>query len=220
MVLGQVSLEVASAAASVFSVIQGYLGDRAATIILLTLGIALYTALVGTAYNFISKRELYTLSSSNRQGLFGTVARLGSAVVFIIQYTVLFPIISFAWFFVLSTALFLLSRTATLETVFMLTLSVLAAVRLLAYYREGISADLAKMLPLALLGVAIVEPTLFNTELVRTRVEAIIAGLPSAAAFLAAIIVMEWVLRIIYAIAKALGRVVSPAPSGKPPKEA
>ncbi|MFH0973480.1 MAG: hypothetical protein V1817_01685 [Candidatus Micrarchaeota archaeon] len=175
-----------------------------ATVLFLTLGVAFYAAVFGTLYTYLSRRVLYEIKPEARGGISGFVSRFGNIVGVILQYTLLFPAITFLWFVLLSASLFILSRTAELETVFMLSISVVAAVRILAYYKEAIAVDLAKLLPLALLAVLIVEPGLFSVELVKSRLLELVAALPQFAAVIVFVVVLEWALRLLYILAKYL----------------
>jgi hypothetical protein len=193
--------QAAAAASAAFSNAEGLIGSFGATVAILTLGIALYAAVFGTFYNYLSRRVLYSPSAKG-EGLGGLIHSYGSVAAALLTYTVMFPAITFLWFVFLSASLFLLSRTLSLDTVFVIAISVAAAIRVVAYYREEIAVDLAKMLPLALLGVALVDPTLFTAEIVSARVTQLAAALPDFALFIAFVIALEWLLRISYSIAR------------------
>ncbi|MFH1470141.1 MAG: hypothetical protein ABIF01_00170 [Candidatus Micrarchaeota archaeon] len=190
--------QLAAFASTAFANGEVLVGRFGATVLILTAGITIYSAIVGTFYHYLSRRDLHELKPENRKGISGFVYRFGKIVAFFLKYTVLFPAITFLWFVLLSTFLFLLSRTVELETVFVLSISVVSAVRVLAYYKEEIAIDLAKMLPLALLGVLIVEPTLFSREIVESRIYQLAGALPQFAVFIGFTIALELVLRIIY----------------------
>ncbi|MFH0971383.1 MAG: hypothetical protein V1835_02340 [Candidatus Micrarchaeota archaeon] len=194
--------QLAQFAVGIFSNVESLTGRFGVTVLILTFGIAIYAAIVGTFYNFLSRRVLFELDSEKRGGLLGFILSLGHVAIFFFKYTLMFPAITFIYFVLISTFLFLLSRTAELETVFLLSISLVSAIRLLAYYKEEIAVDLAKMLPLALLGVLIVEPTLFSKEIVESRLTELLGALPSFVGFIGFTVVIEWVLRIFYFFAR------------------
>ncbi|MFA5106403.1 MAG: hypothetical protein WC506_05605 [Candidatus Micrarchaeia archaeon] len=191
--------QIAELAAQAFAGGEALVGRFGATVALLSIGIALYGAVVGTFYNHLSKRVLYESNKTSRE-INSFLGKFGHWTVLLFKYTILFPAITFIWFVLLASFLFLLSSTATLENVFVISISVVAAVRILAYYKEEIAVDLAKMLPLALFGVVIVEPTLFNSELVQERVLQLSGALPEFAALIAFVIALEWTLKIISSV--------------------
>ncbi|MFH1106303.1 MAG: hypothetical protein V1787_00250 [Candidatus Micrarchaeota archaeon] len=189
--------QLAALASAAFASGEALAGRFGATVFFLSVGIAVYAAIIGTFYHHLSRRVLYETKRIDRKGIWGFFLRFGNAVEVLLKYTVLFPAISFLWFAVLASSLFLISRTAELETVFVLAISVVIAVRALAYYKEEISVDLAKMLPLALLGVFIVEPTLYSREIIGARILQLLGAIPQFAAFIAIAIMLEWTLRIL-----------------------
>ncbi|OIO24227.1 hypothetical protein AUJ65_01595 [Candidatus Micrarchaeota archaeon CG1_02_51_15] len=195
-------IAIASAA---FASAESLLGRLGATALILAIGIAAYAGTVGTFYNFLSRRVLYETKPENRKGISGLIHHFGSIVAGILTYTVLFPCITFIWFALLSTFLFLISRSAELETVFVMSISVVAAIHVLAYYKEEIAVDLAKLLPLVLLGSAIVDPSLFTRELIESRLLELAQAIPEFAAFIVIAIALEWTLRILYLIAGTIG---------------
>ncbi len=187
--------------ADLYSQGQAYLGETGMNVLVLAFGIAFYTALVGTFYNKLSKKVLYDVNFYDRYGKQKTTFRkLLNVLSFVVNYTVIFPLITFFWFIFLSALLYLLSRTLSVETVLLIALSVVAAIRMCAYYREEIAVDLAKMLPLALLAVVLVEPTSFTPALINTRLAELLISVASVAPFLGLIIGLEWTLRILLAI--------------------
>lgn len=183
---------------------EGIIGTTGMTALTLAVGIALYAILVGTFYTKLSKKVLHEVNIrdhlGNLEGPFQVVAEI---VSFVLHYTLVFPLISFLWFVVLSVLLYLLSGTLTLDNVFLLAVSVVAAIRISAYYNEDIAVDVAKLLPLALLGVLLVDPTHFTADTVQIRLEQLFAAIPQFLPFLGLVIGMEWTLRILLLLKRA-----------------
>ncbi|MBU1197018.1 hypothetical protein KJ765_00745 [Candidatus Micrarchaeota archaeon] len=195
-----------SFASTIYAYGDAVLGSMGMTIAVLAIGMAVYAAIVGTFYTFLSRRVLFDVKDQKKTGVLGFLSKLTGIVGLIVNYTIIFPLIVFIWFVLLSSFLFFLSRTLTLETVFVLSLSVVSAIRILAYYKQEIAVDLSKMLPLALLGVLIVEPTLFSQTLFEDRLMQLLSALPRFAPFLLLVIGLEWTLRIGYAVSKIFVR--------------
>ncbi len=70
---------------------------------------------------------------------------------------VLFPLVGFLFFILLSANLVFIGATRPPLEIFSLSMAILLAVRIAAYISEATSHDLAKMLPLALLGFYLVQ---------------------------------------------------------------
>ena len=121
------------------------------TLLLYGIGIAAFTMLVfGFFCTYLSRRDPF----QDRQGPHPTTrfARF-------MQGMFVFPAVSFLFFCVLAASLFLLGKKQTTEEILLLSMSVVVGVRLTAFVSETAASDLAKLLPLSLLGVLIVDPT-------------------------------------------------------------
>jgi len=121
-------------------------------------------------------------------------------IFYIIKHVIIFPILTFFWFLVMTMILAFLSRQDNLQPILLITIALVAVIRIMAYYNEDLSKDLAKMLPFALLGVFLVDITFFSAA---TSLK-VIGSLPDqwkiVIYYLVFIIVLEFVLRIIYSI--------------------
>lgn len=116
-------------------------------------GIALYTMLVfGFFCNNVSRRDAFRLFKE-RKGWSGKLFRFTESAL-------LFPSMSFLFFGVLAASLFLLAKpTQATSQILILSMSVVVGVRVTAFASENAASDLAKLLPLSLLGVLLVDPS-------------------------------------------------------------
>jgi hypothetical protein len=94
--------------------------------------------------------------------------------------------------------LFLMSKEQTIQQILFIGAAVIAATRITAYYNEDLSRDLAKMIPLALLGVFIVQADFFSTEILIARINELPNFMIEIASFILFFLVLEIALRIIY----------------------
>jgi len=133
------------------SVWRGY-EQELQTLAIYGIGIAVYTALVFTFYQALSKRKPAHLRISDMQGWPGRIGRT-------IERALLFPVVSFLYFAVLATALFVLVKAgSSTQQLLLIAMAVVVGVRVTVYLSEGMSNDLAKLVPLSLLGVTLVDP--------------------------------------------------------------
>lgn len=131
---------------------QGY-EQELQTLAIYGIGVAIYTALVFAFYQNLSRRKPFHLPTSDRPGWQGRMSRMS-------ERAVVFPLTSFVYFAVLASALFFLSKpeVSTL-LVLRIAMAVVVAVRVTVYMSESMSNDLAKLVPLGLLGVLLVDPS-------------------------------------------------------------
>lgn len=133
------------------------------TLAIYGIGIAVYTALVFAFYQNLSKRTPFHFKLSDRPGWAGkTFTFLEKAFVF--------PVMSFLYFGVLAAALFLLVKPGpSTQNLLLISMAVVVGVRVTAYLSESMSNDLAKLVPLSLLGVTLVDPGYLTLKLGWTR---------------------------------------------------
>ena len=137
------------------------------TFLLFVIGIAIYALFVWYFYRYISKRDLfpkffYILEKEEKP----TKTKL---VIFVGIYIFSFPIIIFLWFTVLAFFVYLIGEGMPMFLAIFVSMAIIAVVRILAYYREDASKEIAKMIPYAILAffltsVAVYEDPHFFTE--------------------------------------------------------
>lgn len=159
---------------------------------ILAVGIALYTILVFTFYQNLSRRSAFHTGWGRGRAWGRVVEGLESALVF--------PTMSFLYFSVLAASLFFLAKTQTTYQIFLLAMAVVASVRLLSYFTEIASGDLARLLPLSLLGVVLVDPSYATWGAVWARYQEVPGLLPVLGRFFLLFLVLESGLRIVAAI--------------------
>lgn len=106
-------------------------------LIVYTAGMALYAFFVWKFYRFISRREIIPInlekySSEGRR----SPLRIGA---YIASYMLLFPFFLFLWFFVYSFFIYFLARDIPTGTVLLISITVISAIRVTAYYKEDLS---------------------------------------------------------------------------------
>lgn len=122
-------------------------------------GIVLYAVFIFKFYRFLARRDILKLDLSRYAG---RTARLGKFVIYVLENILLFPVIVFFWYAVLVVLLSLLAKNQTPESILLVSIALVGAVRATSYYSEDLSKDLAKMFPFALLGVYLVDQSFFE----------------------------------------------------------
>lgn len=181
-----------------FAVWEGFHPDLQ-TLLIYGAGIALYAALVFTVYQNISRRD--PLHSGKGKGWSARIIRSAETIL-------TFPILSFGYFAVLSLSLFLMAKPAT-ETAHILLLSMAAVlgVRVTAHLSELMSNDIAKLMPLSLLAVVLVDPGYLSPATTLQRVGEAVWMAPVLLQYFVLFILVEAVLRGVRRFAPSFSKV-------------
>ena len=124
----------------------------------------------------------------------------------------MFPIIIFFWFAVLAIFLGFLGKDQSTESILLVSIALVSAVRITAYFTEDLSRDLAKMLPFALLGVFLVDRSYFKLDVSLDLLRHVPDFWQLLVYSLLFIVALEVILRIIYNIVRlGRGKKISPA---------
>lgn len=162
-----------------------------------TLGIALYGILMWHYFHFLSKRDLLKFNKIKGEGIHVLVANLFGEFIFLVEYIIVFPIITFIFFGVFSLFMLFLAKEQSLEAILLISITTIAATRVMAYYNEEASQELAKLIPIVLLGAYLTTPSFFSTELVAERVQQIPTFFTRIGGFIIYTMVLEISLKII-----------------------
>ena len=168
------------------------------------IAIAVYSGFVFMFYRILAKKDLLTLDLSKYADDFGgKVKKYLRSVLFVVQYIVVVPILIAFWTLVLAVILTLLSDSSDHARNALIATSVVGAVRILAYWTEDLSRDVAKMLPFAVLGVYLVSSTSVQWSEFRELLESLPELAKSFFSSLMLLAILETLLRIV----TTLGRI-------------
>ena len=160
-------------------------------------GMVAYGVFVWHFYRLIAKREIVSLTLQKYQ----TGGRkLTSVILYFAKYVVVFPLVVTAWFFAYSLFMFFLAPDIDPDFVFLIVISLVVAIRIAAYYKEDLSKDLAKMIPFSLLGIFLVNNTLFTIDQFVERIDYFIPFVGTIAAFIIYAIGVEAALRVLFLV--------------------
>jgi len=170
-------------------------------LLIFILGVAVYSIFIFHFYRFIARREIFKFNLKKYENhKHKNVKGFFHVIFYIIKHVIIFPILTFFWFLVMTMILAFLSRQDNLQPILLITIALVAVIRIMAYYNEDLSKDLAKMLPFALLGVFLVDITFFSAATSLQTIGSLPEQWKIVIYYLVFIIVLEFVLRIIYSI--------------------
>ena len=162
------------------------------------IAIAVYSGFVFMFYRILAKKDLLTLDLSKYADDFGgKVKKYLRSMLFVVQYIVVVPILIAFWTLVLAVILTLLSDSSDHTRNALIATSVVGAVRILAYWTEDLSRDVAKMLPFAVLGVYLVSSTSVQWSEFRELLESLPELAKSFFSSLMLLAILETLLRIV-----------------------
>lgn len=136
--------------------------------------LALYVLLIYYFYQFVSKRDIFEKHLTfTHPGVVGLLEDIILGFLRLIKYGIMFPIISFVWFLGFSALLFVIVQNQTLEQTTLVAIALITGARVLSYYREDAAQELAKTLPIVILGAALIEPNFFHFDQLYSRLLAL-----------------------------------------------
>ncbi|NCN51979.1 hypothetical protein GW931_03130 [archaeon] len=165
---------------------------------LISLVIVVYGILIWKFYRFIAKKNLISLNLKKyNRSEHPLMAKTLAAVFYILEYLIILPFLVFFWFLVFTIFLILLTENLELQTILIISATVIAAIRMTSYYNEDLSRDIAKLLPFTILGVAVTQSTTFSFQKILTQVFAIPNFFGHIASYMLFIFIIELILRIL-----------------------
>ncbi len=174
-------------------------------LIILIFGIAIYAIIVYNLYRFVATRDIFNLNLrqySRSEHPF--IAKFFATILYIIEYLLFFPLFLTVWFVVFS-AMFIAISSQEIGTIFMISMAVVASVRIASYYKQNLARDIAKLVPFALLAVFLIDGGIaFDWANSLELLAQIPSLLDVLLYYFAFVFILELVLRIIYGIIKAL----------------
>ena len=163
--------------------------------------ISLYSIFVWKFHRFLAKRDLLNLNLSqyntSEHPYFKIFLELS---LFIVEYIIILPIIVLFWFFVMAVILLLMAKEHSISNILLISATLVASIRISAYYNEDLSKDLAKLFPLTILVVALLTPDFFDINGTITKIIEIPNLFTNILFYLVAIMLLEFLLRIFFII--------------------
>ncbi|MBN2477823.1 hypothetical protein JXB01_00865 [Candidatus Micrarchaeota archaeon] len=164
--------------------LTGVFGTDNILIIAYSLLITLYSLFIWKFYQNLSQRDMFEFEG---RGITGFLS-------YVVKYAVAFPIYTFVWYFGISLFLFLLSEQPVSQ-ILSISIALLAAVRITAYYKEELSVDLAKTLPIALLVIMVTDMSSISFDSFMLKLDELYDFIPQTIQYVSVLILIEVALR-------------------------
>lgn len=182
-----------------FNDISNFLGTEYSlifTLLFFTAVIVIYSIFVFYFYKFLAKKNIINLNLSkyNRSDTAG-FTKIAAVGFYILEYIVILPIVTLFWFSFLSIFILVIAESLDAPTALLIAAALVAAVRVTSYVSQQLSQDLAKMIPLTLLGLALTNPVFFSIERIMENLSQVPALLSSIPYYIIFIILLEVIMR-------------------------
>jgi len=126
-----------------------------------SIGMVLYTVIIWHFYRNLGKRTLFSGNIEKPKKMI-FLHKIWDFISFLFKAIIIFPVISFIWFLVLGGFMLFISKSYDVSSILLMTMTIIVVARITAYYKEDLSKDVSKLIPFALLGVFIVDPSYFS----------------------------------------------------------
>ncbi|KYK24811.1 hypothetical protein AYK26_02940 [Euryarchaeota archaeon SM23-78] len=167
------------------------------------LGMAVYSIFIFHFYRFVAKKDIFNLNLSQyNYAKLPLIKKFFGLILYIIEYILIFPLFAFFWFAILTVLLTFLAKEPVVQSILMISVATIGAIRFTAYYNEDLSKDLAKMLPFALLGIYLIDAAYFSFAKSWEFIKQIPSDINIILYYMIFIIFLEFFLRIATLILK------------------
>tara|TARA_Y100000310_G_C20416791_1_gene684719 strand:+ start:103 stop:705 length:603 start_codon:yes stop_codon:yes gene_type:complete len=167
------------------------------------IGLVAYSIFIFKIYRLIAERDIFELNlrQYKHHAKYDWLKKFFTIVLYILEYLIIFPLIILLAFLMFAALLVMLSSQG-LELILLISMGIVASVRVTAYYNEDLSKDLAKMIPFALIGVLLLDLTFGQFDGILSNLNGVTIYLNTIIYYFLFTVVLEFILRIITSIFK------------------
>jgi len=164
-----------------------------------TILIAVYAILAWVFYRFLAKRDLLELNlgqynKSQHPFLF----KIFAVLLYLLEYMIVLPLFVFLWFGILAIFILRLSTEQVVSQILLISACVVAATRLISYFNQDLSRDIAKVFPFTILAVFLIDPTSFSMQAIINSMKEIPALFNPILNYLLFVVFLESFMRLIF----------------------
>jgi len=166
------------------------------------IAIAIYAIIIWHYYRLLAKRDFFSFEATEGEGTTAWILNFFSEMTFLAKYVIFFPLVSFIFFTIFASMLFLMSKEQTIPMILFIGAATIAGTRITAYYNEELARDIAKLIPLTLLGIFVIQSDFFSIGILFERINALPEFFVEIASFILFFLLLEIVLRLVYSAKK------------------
>ncbi len=169
------------------------------TILVYSVLLTIYALFIWFFCKNLSKRDLMTLNLQQyNESDHPFFNKLFAFVLYVVEYIVILPFFVLIWFSVLALIIAVLSpEQQTIQQALILSAAIVTATRIVAYYKEALAQEIAKLFPLTILAISVTTPGFFSLTRIANAFGNVQELASSLWLFFIFIIVVELVLRLL-----------------------
>ncbi len=173
--------------------------QAAKPLVVFVIGMVIYSVFIFKFYKFIATRDIFKLNLAEySRSRWEDVKEIIVFLFYILEHIIIFPLFTFIWFIFFSLLLIFMSENHPTDTLFLFSMAVVATTRIAAYYSEELAREIAKTLPLTLLGIFLVTGlSYFSPESALLAIKSIPMMWKTIVYYLLFIVALEIILRIL-----------------------
>jgi len=177
---------------------------------LLVLLIVVYSVFVWKFYTFISKKNILSLNLNQyNKTEHAFWSKIITITFYFVEYLLILPVLVFFWFAVFTLfMIFLVEEVIKVHTILLISATVIASIRMAAYYKKPLAEDIAKLFPFMLLATTVLSPLFFQEDLfvkIAERLFELPTFFGEIIIYLGFIIILEAILRFFYFLFSLFG---------------
>lgn len=177
------------------STLPPFVGDFFNFLVLVLL-VVIYSIFIWKFYKFVARKNILGLDLNKYNKTTNAfLAKFFAGILYLIEYIIVLPFLIFFWFAVFAIFLMILSELE-IQTLLIISATIVAAIRMTSYYKEDLSKDIAKLLPFTLLATSILTPGFFDVERIISNITIFPSFFGKVFYYLIFIIVLEVILRV------------------------
>ncbi|MEK6872153.1 MAG: hypothetical protein AABX16_04590 [Nanoarchaeota archaeon] len=163
--------------------------------------IALYCLFIWKYYTVLSNREIIKLNLKEyNRSKHPVIEKIVALFLYILEYLVILPFLVIFWFTILSAFAIVLSKSQDARQILLIAAAIITSTRIMAYIDEQLAEDVAKVLPLTLIAIFILESKLIDYRSVILKLYSLPTLIDNIFIFLVFIFAVEFFLRTLYAV--------------------
>ena len=119
-----------------------------------SIGVGIFAVFILNFYRIMARRDIFALDFFKPREPGNVTAGKGrGALMFVVKYALLYPLVSFAWFVVVVFMLAIMSADKEVKDLLLISVLVLTIVRATSRYSDALAQTVASLLPFAVMGV-------------------------------------------------------------------
>ena len=171
------------------------------TLVTITALLALYCIFIWKYYTVLSNREIIKLNLKEfNRSRHPLTEKIVALFLYILEYLIVLPFLVIFWFAILSAFAIVLSKSQDARQILLITAAIITSTRIIAYIDERLAEDVAKVLPLTLIAIFILESKLVDYRSVLLKLYSLPTLIDHIFIFLVFIFAVEFFLRTLYAV--------------------